>query len=213
MSRSLLVGRVPSPLWRVFRLALLRESLSMQAWLERAVHHSLEVGSSRRAGHQREKRPNDNSVPKARGESLKYVVARVPRDDLAKLRRLLRAGGIQLNEWLIGEVERYVKLQRGQSIDALSPQLVELLLGVMGGRRDMLRDVAHILLGWPERVITEAVSDPVYAFRDALRRGNKELLSEILEVAAMNLEVRERIERLSARVRELGLKVGRRHPR
>src|SRR5262245_20158929 len=139
--RVLVTARVPASLWQLFRLALVRERFTMQRWVEGVVSRALsnarvevKARTRRSRSARRERRRGDGERDRGRAGTtgpIRQIVARLESDQLVRLRTLCEAAGLQVNEWFIGEIERFVSNQQILGIDLVGLDVLKKLRGAL----------------------------------------------------------------------------------
>jgi len=204
MPRVLVTVRVPSAaVWQLFRHALLRDRGTMQKWVQGAVLRALEAGRAKGRG--RRGRPGwggktEETWERARGP-VRQVVARLEAAHLARLRSICEDEGIRLSEWLLDEIGRYVETQTIMNL--VGADVRSKLRGYLASGGIAQERIVRILMVWPDEVVLEALAHRPYNLREAIRAKDLDLIADILEVANMKRQLREKSENVQRRVKAL----------
>ncbi len=194
MPRVSVTARLPKSVWQLFHIALRRDGLTMQAWVERAVHRAAVEGETMSP-----LPPGSAEKLPLKGGATKQAIARLDRDELTRVRTKLREGRMRFNRWLVGQVIDYVRAERLRASELLPSRVLDLLGNTLPVDPERRETVAYALLDWPEEAILAAAAEPSFGVRDAVRRGDAELLSEILAVAQQKLVFQKRLDGLRAK--------------
>lgn len=178
-------------------MRLLRDRLTLQAWLEGVVRRAVSRGDSPRV--ELEGYGYLWKLAVRKGAPVKQVVGRIRREELARLKRELRAARVPFTQWLFAEIVDYADAEEFDAVVVLSPRVWNLI-------RDSLPPpkkrgaIVRMLSNWPEEVIVEAASGwhglRAGSLRAAVRQGNPEGALDILAVASKAVDLRTRLAQL-----------------
>jgi len=220
-----LVVRIPRATWRLFRAMLEDtrsggERLSMQEWIDQAVGQEIAAHQfargARENGRQREllslisRTVGPESLEPAKEVpafmrrtpprvSAAQVIARLSNERLNSLRAALRERGLSITDWLRQKIAQAVSQRAAQASGLLSPAVRKAVGSALPRNEKGREAMAYALLDWPDEVVLEAAEDPAYGLRQALRTGDVAGVSEILSVAAVQVEAAKRLAALKAK--------------
>jgi len=177
----------------------------MQTWVEEAVSQTIRSGSAvggRRSeksiGRGKKKRTEARATGQAR-----QVVARVEAAHLGQLQTICEAQGIQLKTWLLSKMESYIEQEGVLGSELLGRGIRGRLRNALPSHGAAREEAARLLLTWPESTILEAFKFRPRRLREAIKVGDLDLASEILEVANLRWQVRQRTEGIAHKGRTL----------
>lgn len=216
MAKAQITISVPKSLWQAFRLACHREGVSMQRWIEQAVRDELvtkpPVPAPRISATQpflqmltiapgggQAQKVASKKARLTRGAPDKQIVARLERADLAELQKTLGDRGVSVSAWLKQKMTEAAAARPLFAADLLSSAVLK-RLGRHIPKDPCQRDqVARALLDWPDEVILHAAATPELYFLEVVRTADPWTISELLRVAAKQVDAAKSLAALIAR--------------
>jgi|GEM_PF-6284269 len=171
---------MPRSLWLQFSLLLRREGNSVQKWIECTIDEAITSGGKRGLTTKRRVAPGARRRPAA----LKRLGALVDDTRLQRLHRLLHTVDLSREQWLLQKIGQFVADNPLSTTDLLPVRVGAAVTKWFPDNPDARREIVLALVDWDEAVILEAVADPEYGLREAIRNRDLDQLSAILAVAA-----------------------------